>query len=71
MGATVISNLEKLSNSETVVGLTVGEVRRRFHDARNIPDNARATINGAAVDEDEVVDNGDELIFSRPLGSKG
>lgn len=69
--ATVVSGLEKISNSADVVGLTVGEIRTQFGDVLNIPEGATAVLNGDQVDDSATVEAGDELVFSRILGSKG
>ena len=68
--ATVISGSEKLT-TESLVGQTVYEVRESFADVLNIPDEANALVNGRGVSEDYALRAGEELIFSRPVGSKG
>jgi Trk K+ transport system NAD-binding subunit len=70
-GVTVISGVEKIANNAEVVGLTVGEVRTQFGDILNITEGATALVNGESVSDDVILEEGDELVFSRILGSKG
>ena len=67
---TLISGPNRLTN-QPLNGLSVGEVRDRFSEALNIPDGAVATINDIAVEDEQVLVDGETLIFSKPLGSKG
>lgn len=67
---TLISGPSRLTNQD-LTGLTVGEVRDRFGDALNIPEGASATINGITVEDDQVLVNGEEILFAKPLGQKG
>lgn len=69
-GNTVISGPSVLRNQD-LTGLTVGEVRSRFEDAMNIPENATATVNGIPVEDEQVLVNGEEVLFAKPLGQKG
>jgi len=69
-GNTIISGPSRLTD-QNLTGLTVGEVRDRFADALNIPDGATVTVNGIAVEDDQVLVNGEEIIFAKPLGQKG
>lgn len=67
---TLISGPSRLTG-QTLTGLTVGEARSRFAAALNIPDGATATVNGIAVPESQVIVDGEELVFAKPLGQKG
>lgn len=67
---TVISGPSRLSNQD-LTGLTVGEVRDRFADSLNIPDGATASVNGIPVEDEQVLVNGEEVLFAKPLGQKG
>ena len=67
---TVISGPSVLRNQD-LTGMTVGEVRERFSDALNIPEDATATVNGIPVEDEQVIVNGEEVLFAKPLGSKG
>lgn len=69
--ATVVSGIEKITNNADVVGLSIGEIRSRFGDLLNISEGATALVGGDQVEDSYVVENGDEVIFSRILGSKG
>ena len=68
--ATVLSGAEKLS-TEALIGRTVEEIRSDFEDILNIPDDANALVNGRSVDDYYTLRDGDELVFSRPVGQKG
>lgn len=70
MSATVISNAERLSG-ENLVGLTVGQLRAQLAGPMNIDPSATALLDGRTATDDTVVRDGQELVFSRPLGSKG
>jgi hypothetical protein len=67
---TLISGPNRLTN-QPLSGMTVGDVRDRFSEALNIPDGAVATINDISVEDEQTLVNGETLIFSKPLGSKG
>ena len=67
---TVISGPSVLRNQD-LTGLSVAEVRSRFQDSMNIPEDASASINGIPVDEEQVLVNGEEVLFAKPLGQKG
>ena len=69
-GNTLISGPSRLVNQD-LTGLTVGEVRDRFEDALNIPEGATATVNGIAVSDEQVLVDGEEVLFAKPLGQKG
>lgn len=70
MAATIISNAERFSG-ESLVGMTVAQVRNQFEGPMNIDPSATALLDGRAATDDTVVRDGQELVFSRPLGSKG
>lgn len=67
---TIVSGPSRLTGQQ-LTGLTVAQVRDRFEDALNIPEGATATINEVSVSEEQVIVNGEEIVFSKPLGSKG
>ena len=67
---TLISGPSRLTG-QTLTGLTVAEVRTRFADALNIPSGAAVSVNGLTVPETQVLVDGEEIIFAKPLGQKG
>ena len=67
---TLISGPSRLTG-QTLTCLSVGEVRDRFADALNIPYGATATVNGIAVEDGQVIVDGEEILFAKPLGEKG
>lgn len=50
---------------------TVRALMAAVREELNIPLGANAILNGAAVDEDAEVLDGDELAFTKPTGQKG
>lgn len=66
---TVISGANEAS--ATLEGQSVGQVRQAFAAALNIPDGARATVNGEAVGETYSLQDGDELNFVKDTAEKG
>ncbi len=62
------ANSEEYGNIE---GKTVGEVRKTLRDILNIPDGARALVQGEEVDDSYVLEVGDSLEFVKPAGQKG
>ena len=67
---TLISGPNRLTN-QPLNGMTVGEVRDRYAESLNIPDGATASINSIPVEDEQVLVNGEELLFAKPLGTKG
>jgi hypothetical protein len=67
---TLISGPSRLTG-QTLTGLTVAQVRERFAAALNIPASASVTVNGIAVPETQVIVDGGEVLFAKPLGQKG
>lgn len=67
---TLISGPGRLTGL-SLTGLTVGQVRERFADSLNIPDAATVTVNGISVSEEQVIVDGEEVLFAKPLGQKG
>ena len=57
--------------TEKVIGMSVSEVQKRFRDSLNIPQGARALINGRQVTGDAIVEDGVELEFVKETGEKG
>lgn len=58
-------------NDLALAGTTVGNVRANFGYALNIPTGAQATVNGAAADDDFVLEEGDRLVFAPRTAEKG
>lgn len=54
-----------------LAGQTVNDVRQAFGAALNISANARATVNGRAVDNTTRLQDGDRLVFTRDTAEKG
>lgn len=67
---TVISGANS-ENLEGVVGQTVGAVRQALAGIINIAPDATATLNGSRASNDDVLEDGDELVFSRATAQKG
>jgi hypothetical protein len=67
---TLISGPSRLTG-QSLTGQTVADVRDMFADVLNIPDGATATVNGIAVADEQVLVDGEEVIFAKPLGQKG
>ncbi len=67
---TLISGPARLTG-QILTGLSVAEVRERFADTLNIPSGATVTVNGIAVDDSQVLVDGEEIVFAKPLGQKG
>lgn len=57
--------------TDDLEGLTVGAIRRRYAGTFNIPAEARPNLNGRTASETDEVEDGDELVFAKPSGSKG
>jgi hypothetical protein len=57
---------------EDFVGMTVDQIREEFSLILNIPADASARLrDGSAIDDDYVVQAGDEIVFSLVTGQKG
>ena len=54
-----------------LAGQTVSDVRTAFGAALNIAAQARATVNGRAVENGTVLSEGDRLVFTRDTAEKG
>jgi hypothetical protein len=67
---TLISGPSRLTG-QTLTGKTVAQVREQFASALNIPAKASVTVNGVAVAETQVLVDGEEIVFAKPLGQKG
>jgi hypothetical protein len=67
---TLVSGPTRLTG-QTLTGYTVAQVRERFADALNIPSGASVTVNGQSVADTQVLVDGEEIIFAKPLGQKG
>lgn len=67
---TLISGPSRLTG-QSLTGKTVAAVRAQFASALNIPSGAVATVNGHTVPESQVIVDGEELVFAKPLGQKG
>jgi hypothetical protein len=66
----LISGPSRLTG-QTLTGQTVAQVRSTFAGALNIPDGATCTVNGVAVADTQVLVDGEEIVFAKPLGQKG
>ena len=58
----------ELGEDET---LTVGDVRTRLNDVLNISNESLAIVGDAQVDDDYVINAGEQLQFIRQSGTKG
>lgn len=67
---TLISGPSRLVN-QALAGLSIRQVRDRFGAALNIPAGASATVNGHSVPDTQVLVDGEEVVFAKPLGQKG
>ena len=54
-----------------LAGQTVSDVRTAFGAALNLAAQARATVNGRAVENGTVLSEGDRLVFTRDTAEKG
>ena len=54
-----------------LVGMSIASIRSIFGDTYNIPDGARATVNNVEAAETATLNDGDEVVFDRPTGTKG
>lgn len=52
-------------------GQTVAQARENFKEILNIPDGAKAIVNGDEVGEDYILNEGDSLEFIKSAGGKG
>ena len=59
------------AESLPVGNLTIGEIRRRFHDRFDIDPSSQAVLDGQDVGDDVVVRPGQALLFTRRAGEKG
>lgn len=62
------ANSQEFGNLE---GKTVGQVRQDLAEAFNLPEGAKALVQGEEVDDDQTLQKGDHLEFVKPSGSKG
>jgi len=58
-------------NGPELVGMSIASIRSRFGETFNIPDGARAVVNGVEAAESATLNPFDEVVFDRPTGSKG
>lgn len=56
---------------EGLAGQTVGAVRAALASIFNITSDAVATLNGQRASTDTILNEGDELVFSRATAQKG
>ena len=59
------------SENVSLVGETVGSIRRLLRDVANVPSDAKAILNGEIVGNDTILRNGDVLEFVKVVGQKG
>ena len=57
--------------TDRVIGMTVGDIRRKYRDQLNIPQGARAILDGRQADDSSTVRDGQELEFVKETGEKG
>lgn len=57
--------------TDKAVGLSIGDIRRKYKDQLNIPAGARAILDGKPVSDDVVVRDNQELEFVKETGEKG
>ena len=67
---TVVSGANS-NDLEGLAGQTVGAVRAALSSLFNIASDAVATLNGQRVGADQILNEGDELSFSRTVAQKG
>jgi hypothetical protein len=70
MGATIMTGGGR-HEEDSYVGLSVCQVREKFQSIWNIPDSATPQVNGRTVSDTYVLQDGDELLFAKPVGAKG
>lgn len=68
--AKIVSGVNEIT-SNALNGRTVSDVRRTHSATLNIPTNATAFVDGEQVTNDYILEDGDELEFVRPAGTKG
>jgi hypothetical protein len=68
--ARLVSGMTDHSGPE-LVGMSVASIRARYGATFNIPENARAVINGIEAAESATLAADDEVVFDRPTGTKG
>ncbi len=68
--ATLVSGYSRI-DSENLVGLSVASARNMYRQGASIADTARATLNGAEVEDSVLLEEGDILAFDEPTGTKG
>lgn len=66
---TVINGVNTLTAA--LAGQTVGNVRAMLIQALNIAPDATPVVSGTQVQEDYLLQDGDELEFVKPSGDKG
>ncbi|MCY3024495.1 MAG: hypothetical protein NTW87_36430 [Planctomycetota bacterium] len=59
------------TNSDTVAGKTVAEVREQVEEVLNVPDSAQVRVNGAPADEEDTITDGSTVEFVKVAGEKG
>lgn len=67
---TVVSGANK-NDLEGLAGQTVGAVRQALAGIFNIASDAVATLNGQRASNDSILEEGDELVFSKQVAQKG
>lgn len=70
MQVTLISGPNRLE-TEITGTTTVGDLRKEFSGALNIPANSAATVNGNAANDATRVRANDEVAFTKATGQKG
>lgn len=67
---TVVSGANE-NSYETLSGKTVAQVRSLLSQLLNIDPESKASVNGTDVGESHIVQDGDEVVFSKKSGEKG
>lgn len=56
---------------EGVAGKTLGEIKSQLADVLNIPTPVQAVLGGHSINDDHVLEEGDQVELVKPAGSKG
>ena len=54
-----------------VDGLSVGQIREKYSNKFDMDEEAGAFVNGKPVSDDEIIEAGQVLLFTRKAGEKG
>lgn len=56
---------------EGVAGKTLGEIKSQLADVLNIPSPVQAMLGGQSINDDRVLEEGDQVELVKPAGEKG